>query len=87
MKVVAIIPALNEEAAIGGVVHELRSSVLDEIIVVDNGSTDRTAEVALAAGARVVHQPERGYGAACHRRPGGSVTHGESARARWCPSS
>ena len=65
MKVVAIIPALNEEAAIGGVVHELRSSVLDEIIVVDNGSTDRTAEVALAAGAHVVHQPERGYGAAC----------------------
>ena len=65
MKVVAIIPALNEEAAIGGVVRELRSGVLDEIIVVDNGSTDRTAEVAMAAGARVVHQPERGYGAAC----------------------
>jgi glycosyltransferase involved in cell wall biosynthesis len=65
MKVVAIVPALNEEQAIGGVVRELRSAVFDEVVVVDNGSTDRTAELAAAAGARIVPQPERGYGAAC----------------------
>jgi glycosyltransferase involved in cell wall biosynthesis len=65
MKVVAIVPALDEEEAIGGVVEELRAGVIDEVVVVDNGSTDRTAAVAAAAGARVVHQPERGYGAAC----------------------
>src|SRR2546430_10411449 len=39
--------------------------LVDEIIVVDNGSTDRTAEIAAAAGARVVREPTRGYGAAC----------------------
>lgn len=65
MKVVAIIPALNEAAAIGHVVRGLPRGILDEVIVVDNGSTDGTASVAGEAGARVVRQPERGYGAAC----------------------
>jgi glycosyltransferase involved in cell wall biosynthesis len=60
-----VIPALNEEAAIGGVVREVPRDLVDEIIVVDNGSTDRTAEIAAAAGARVVREPIRGYGAAC----------------------
>jgi glycosyltransferase involved in cell wall biosynthesis len=60
-----VIPALNEEAAIGGVVREVPRDLVDEIIVVDNGSTDRTAEIAAAAGARVVREPVRGYGAAC----------------------
>ena len=60
-----VIPALNEEAAIGGVVREIPRHLVDEIIVVDNGSTDRTAEIAAAAGARVVREPTRGYGAAC----------------------
>ena len=64
MTVVAIIPALNEEAAIAAVVAGIRRDAVDEVIVVDNGSADRTAERAAAAGARVVHQPERGYGAA-----------------------
>ena len=62
--VVAIVPALNEEGAIGGVVAAALPHV-DEVIVVDNGSTDATAEVARSAGARVVLQSERGYGAAC----------------------
>jgi glycosyltransferase involved in cell wall biosynthesis len=60
-----IIPALNEEEPIATVVHEcLATGVPNEIIVVDNGSTDRTAERARGAGARVVTAP-RGYGRAC----------------------
>lgn len=65
MRVSVVIPALNEEAAVGGVVREIPRSLVHEIIVVDNGSTDRTAAVAAAAGARVVSEPRRGYGAAC----------------------
>lgn len=65
MKVVAIVPALNEEEAIRGVVGDLLRAGIHEVIVVDNGSTDGTASEATAAGATVVFQPERGYGAAC----------------------
>jgi len=60
-----IIPALNEEQAIGRVLEALPNWV-DEVIVVDNGSTDRTAEIAAGHGARVIHEPIRGYGQACH---------------------
>jgi glycosyltransferase involved in cell wall biosynthesis len=60
-----VIPCLNEEVPIAGVVREVLAQNVDEVIVVDNGSTDRTAERAIEAGARVVHQPERGYGRAC----------------------
>jgi len=60
-----IIPALNEEEPIAGVLREcLTSGLPDEVIVVDNGSTDHTAERAREAGARVVTAP-RGYGRAC----------------------
>lgn len=60
-----VIPALNEEEPIAAVVRAcLTSGVPNEVIVVDNGSTDRTAERARAAGARVVTAP-RGYGRAC----------------------
>ena len=48
MRISVVIPALNEEAAIGGVVREVPRNLVDEIIVVDNGSTDRTAEIAAA---------------------------------------
>ncbi len=63
-----IIPCLDEEGAIGRLVTELRSTLdhdRDRVIVVDNGSRDRTAEVARAAGAEVVAEPARGYGRAC----------------------
>jgi glycosyltransferase involved in cell wall biosynthesis len=60
-----IIPALNEEEPIAGVVRECFATGLpDEVIVVDNGCTDHTAERAREAGARVVTAP-RGYGRAC----------------------
>jgi glycosyltransferase involved in cell wall biosynthesis len=62
---VLIIPALNEEVAIGTVVRAVPASLVDEVIVVDNGSTDRTAAEARGAGARVIVEPRRGYGAAC----------------------
>lgn len=64
MRSVIIIPALNEEAAIGGVVRGVRHKV-DQVIVVDNGSTDNTAQCAIEAGANVVHVTKPGYGRAC----------------------
>lgn len=58
-------PALNEEQAIGGVIRALQAEGFARIIVADNGSSDRTREIARAAGATVVDQARRGYGAAC----------------------
>ncbi|MEZ5817822.1 MAG: glycosyltransferase family 2 protein [Hyphomicrobiaceae bacterium] len=63
-RIAVVIPALDEEDAIGRVLADLPDFV-DRAIVADNGSTDRTAEVARAHGALVVAEPERGYGAAC----------------------
>ncbi|MFB3902079.1 MAG: glycosyltransferase family 2 protein [Acidobacteriota bacterium] len=60
-----IIPALNEERAIGQVLQAVPDWI-DEVIVVDNGSTDRTAQIAAGSGARVVREPRPGYGQACH---------------------
>ena len=64
MRIVAIIPSLDEQASIGELVRAL-IPLVDETIVVDNGSRDRTAEVARESGARVVLEPRRGYGQAC----------------------
>jgi glycosyltransferase involved in cell wall biosynthesis len=60
-----VIPALDEEETIGAVVREVPREIASEVIVVDNGSADRTAERAREAGARVVREPRRGYGRAC----------------------
>jgi len=61
-----IIPALNEEEPIADVIRAVAATKIPhEVIVVDNGSTDRTADRARAAGARVVAEPRRGYGRAC----------------------
>ena len=58
-----VLPALDEEATVGEIVATIRRELMtasvplvDELVVVDSGSTDRTAEVAAAAGARVVHR-------------------------------
>jgi len=62
-----LIPALDEEEALPGVLGSLPRGSVDSVVVVDNGSTDRTAEVARAHGATVLDEPEPGYGAACLR--------------------
>ncbi len=64
-RLAVIIPALNEERSIAAVLDALPQDLSPDVIVVDNGSTDRTAELAMAHGARVVREPQRGYGAAC----------------------
>ncbi|MEE9536346.1 MAG: glycosyltransferase family 2 protein [Desulfobacterales bacterium] len=64
-KISVVIPTLNEEQAIGEVVSSIPKDRLPQIIVVDNGSSDDTAQQAIAAGAQVIHEPRRGYGSAC----------------------
>lgn len=61
----ALIPALNEEQALPAVLEALPIGRLHSVVVADNGSTDDTAAIARAAGAVVVREPRRGYGAAC----------------------
>ena len=63
LRITTVIPCLNEEIAIGHVLDGLPPFV-DEVIVVDNNSTDRTAEVARSRGAMVVTELNRGYGRA-----------------------
>jgi hypothetical protein len=67
MKTVVIIPAYNEEESLPLVLGAIPGDLVVEIIVVDNASRDRTAEVARALGATVVREEKRGYGAACLR--------------------
>ena len=64
-----LIPALNEEATVGQVVDAVRAAgqPVRHIVLIDNGCTDNTRQVAEAHGALVVSEPERGYGAACLR--------------------
>lgn len=62
--IAVVIPALNEEQAIGKVLVAIPRWV-DDVVVVDNGSTDGTARVVRTKGARLVIEPVRGYGAAC----------------------
>ena len=62
--VTAVIPCLDEEEAIGPCVAAVLGQGVGEVIVVDGGSKDRTVERAAAAGARVVVEPQRGYGRA-----------------------
>ena len=65
MLVSLIIPALNEAECIGPLLAEIPAGQVTQVIVVDNGSTDQTAQTALNAGAQVVAEPHRGYGRAC----------------------
>ena len=64
-RIAVVIPALDEEASIEAVVRSIDRALVAQIVVGDNGSRDRTAGLARAAGAEVVVEPDRGYGAAC----------------------
>ncbi len=64
-QVAIIIPALNEEGALPTLLAEIPAQIAKWVIVVDNGSTDATADVARATGAIVASEPTRGYGRAC----------------------
>jgi len=63
--VLVIIPVLNEEATLGTIIHTLVTHGLNHIRVVDNGSDDRSAEIAREAGAEVLYESIPGYGRAC----------------------
>src|SRR5690349_20779099 len=65
MNVTLIIPALDEAACIAPLLAELPPGLVQQVVVVDNGSTDDTAGAARQAGAQVVGEPRRGYGYAC----------------------
>ena len=64
-KVDVIIPAFNEESSIGFVLKDMPWESVNEVIVVNNGSTDKTSEVAAAEGATVIYEELKGYGNAC----------------------
>jgi glycosyltransferase involved in cell wall biosynthesis len=64
-EIVVIIPALNEERAIGSVLAHIPSDVAAEVVVVDNNSSDSTAKIAYNLGATVVRETRQGYGYAC----------------------
>jgi glycosyltransferase involved in cell wall biosynthesis len=65
MLVSIVIPTLNEAESIGQVLAEIPRDYRSEILVIDGGSTDDTVGIAQSAGARVIHEPRRGYGQAC----------------------
>jgi glycosyltransferase involved in cell wall biosynthesis len=65
LKTAVILPALNEEIPLPGVLAEIPAGAVDLVVVVDNGSADGTASVARQAGAIVVAEPRAGYGFAC----------------------
>ncbi len=80
-RVALVIPVLNEAATIGAVVGATPRDVVDEIIVVDGGSTDGTVGVAEAAGARTLVVREPGYGRAC--QAGAAAAHPDTAIVVW----
>ncbi len=65
MRITVVIPTYNEAGSLARVLDEIPASLVSEVLVVDAGSTDGTAEIAAAHGARVIVEPRRGYGRAC----------------------
>jgi glycosyltransferase involved in cell wall biosynthesis len=67
--VTAVMPCLNEERTLGGCIEKAQRAfremgIVGEVVVADNGSTDRSVEIAESLGARVAHEPRKGYGSA-----------------------
>lgn len=80
-RVSAVIPAHNEEQTVGNVIDAARAAKLvDKVIVVDNASEDRTSEVALTHGARVIREEKPGKGQAMS-----AGVRATSAGVRWLP--
>jgi glycosyltransferase involved in cell wall biosynthesis len=75
-RIAAIIPVLEEEGAIGAVVAAMPRDWVDEVVIVDGGSRDRTVAVARTAGATVTVEKERGYGRACAKGAASAVEGG-----------
>jgi glycosyltransferase involved in cell wall biosynthesis len=75
-RIAAIIPVLDEEGAIGPVLSAVPRDWIDEVVVVDGGSRDRTVEIAEAAGANVILEQQRGYGRACARGAAAAIANG-----------
>src|SRR6267142_5101771 len=65
MRVSVVIPTHNEAQSIGRVLADLPAELVTEVLVVDSNSTDGTSEIAAKMGARILHEPRRGYGRAC----------------------
>jgi len=65
VRVSVIIPTHNEARSIGRVLADLPADIVTEVLVVDSNSTDGTPEIGVKMGARVLHEPRRGYGRAC----------------------
>ena len=64
-KIAVIIPALNEEKTLPLVLNDIPADLIDEVVVIDNGSSDRTPEIAKELGATVLSESRRGYGYPC----------------------
>lgn len=88
MNVTVIIPALNEAGSIADLVAAALAQPINEVVVVDNGSTDDTAGVARKAGARLVTEARRGYGSACAAgaAPPARLGARQSGHDQWCPA-
>ena len=79
MNLIVVIPAFNEARAIGRVIGDLPAGWADEVVVVNNASTDETEANARAAGATVLREPRRGYGRACLA----GIAHANARFAAW----
>jgi glycosyltransferase involved in cell wall biosynthesis len=75
MRVSVVIPACNEQGSLPLVLRAIPATLVQSVIVADNGSTDETPVVAAANGAKVVSEPRRGYGFACFAGVQHAITH------------